>query len=136
MKKEYKKWHRIKSKIEEGALNDITVKAGDVWWGSIGLNIGSEVDGKNRMFERPLLVTEVLDLGLITVAPLTSKLKTLPDRYQVSVNGLASDVLLIQERTISIKRLQRKMGEISKQDLINIIDLKITKLNNAKPRHK
>jgi len=55
MVKDYKKWHTKKSLIE--TRNDrLYFHEREIWWCSLGHNVGFEQDGKGVDFARPILV--------------------------------------------------------------------------------
>lgn len=49
MKKNYEKWHTDKSKLHEGKERPFFHER-EVWFASVGLNIGFEQDGKHETF--------------------------------------------------------------------------------------
>jgi mRNA interferase MazF len=53
--KKFDDWIEDKKHINQ-KTKLVTFKKGDIWWASIGVNIGSEIDGKNSEFERPVLI--------------------------------------------------------------------------------
>ncbi len=55
MKKDFDCWNDIKKKLDE-SKKTLFFKERDVWWCSIGLNVGDEENGKNQFFSRPVLV--------------------------------------------------------------------------------
>jgi mRNA interferase MazF len=55
MKKDFRKWHFRKKLVHE-SKNIPYFYEREIWWCSIGLNVGYEQDGKNDNFERPVLV--------------------------------------------------------------------------------
>jgi hypothetical protein len=46
MQKDFEKWNQLKQKIDS-TNKQIIYKDRDVWWCSIGINIGHEENGKN-----------------------------------------------------------------------------------------
>ena len=56
----YNKWNIKKQNIHFLDNRDIYFKEGDIWWCSIGLNIGDESYGKGRDFRRPILIFKKL----------------------------------------------------------------------------
>jgi len=54
--KNYDQWNNLKKELEE-RTNMPSFHEGDVWWCSVGLNIGPEIDGKNVTAERPVCIT-------------------------------------------------------------------------------
>jgi mRNA interferase MazF len=67
-----KKVHAIQGTVEE---QEVVLRAGEVRWAHIGVNIGSEIDGKGDAFTRPVLVMHVVGHTVALVVPLTSKIK-------------------------------------------------------------
>ncbi|MEK7607883.1 MAG: hypothetical protein AAB484_03120 [Patescibacteria group bacterium] len=55
MKKDYSKWHIEKSDIHE-LKNRPFFHERDIWFTSIGANIGFEIDGKGEKFLRPVII--------------------------------------------------------------------------------
>ena len=112
MIKDFEKWNSLKQTIDKN--NKIKyVHNKEIWWCSIGINIGDEINGKNNNFERPVLVLKKFNKNLLKVIPLSTKIKE-GDYY---VNFVGDDykysVLLSQSRTISSKRLIRYISKIS-----------------------
>lgn len=58
----------------------------EIWWCSIGENIGFEGDGKNDMFERPVLILKKYNAEVFFGAPLTTSTKEHPLRYPYMIN--------------------------------------------------
>ena len=55
--KNFKAWSKKKEFIEKRVLpDDFYFLEGEIWWAVLGVNIGHEIDGKNDMYERPVLV--------------------------------------------------------------------------------
>ncbi len=92
----------------------------EIWWCSIGSNIGFEQEGKNSNFERPVFIIKKFNRHMMWVLPLTSKIKITPYHFPVSYKGKQSTVILSQLRTISSKRLLRKVGKISDKDFKDV----------------
>jgi len=85
----------------------------EVWWASLGINIGQEEDGKNERFERQVIILKKINRNLAIIAPLTGQIRDLPGRYLVSLKNGRSDILIYQIRLISSKRLIRKIARIA-----------------------
>lgn len=112
MTKNFSEWNLLKQAIQDTPMYPI-FRAGEIWWGSIGLNIGSEEDGKNALFERPILILRKYSRELFLGVPLTSKVKEGKNFYRVSVAGTTRSLILSQSRSMSAKRLQRKLYHLS-----------------------
>jgi len=116
-------WHKIKIEIQlAGNKNNLYFHEKDVWWASLGSNIGHEEDGKNKRFERPILILRKFNKHLILIIPLSSKVKKDKFYYYkfVSNNGKFISAMICQIRLISSKRLIRKMGNINNIDFHEI----------------
>jgi len=116
-------WHKIKIRIQLAKnKGNLYFYEKDVWWASLGSNIGHEEDGKNKMFERPILILKKFNKHLILMIPLSSKVKKGKFYYyEFSSNGKKFiSAMICQIRLISSKRLIRKMGNISNQDFCEI----------------
>ncbi|HBM45364.1 MAG: 2,4-dihydroxyhept-2-ene-1,7-dioic acid aldolase [Parcubacteria group bacterium GW2011_GWF2_38_76] len=70
--KNYKDWHVLKSEIENVG-QEKKFREREIWWCSLGENIGFEQDGKNEKFERPVLILRKFNCGMFFGIPLTSQ---------------------------------------------------------------
>ena len=88
----------------------------------MGVNIGSEEDGKNEQFERPVIIFRKFDEKTSWIIPLSSKTERNDSRmlYGFTVNGIKQMAKLSQLRLISDKRLLRYITTISYEDFQNI----------------
>ncbi len=82
MQKNFDTWNSIKKNINL-KKKEIFCNQREIWWCSIGLNIGSEEDGKNELFERPVLIIKVFNRDTLRVIPLTSKNKQ--DEHHIQI---------------------------------------------------
>lgn len=89
---------------------------GEVWWASLGENIGSETNGKNSYFERPVVILKKFCKDMILVLPTTTQQKQGSWYFALSVNSRNVQVILAQARTISPQRLIRKMDTLSSNE--------------------
>ncbi len=53
---QFVEWTKLKVRIHIKENSALYFHEREVWWASLGKNIGFEQDGKNKMFERPVLV--------------------------------------------------------------------------------
>ncbi len=109
MSKDFARWTTVKEKIEIRSIAK-NPKRNEIWYASIGENIGNEICGKNHLFERPVYVLERLGNGCIVI-PLSTQSGNERFRYQFSsiMNWRMSSALLDQIRFISNKRFDRKL---------------------------
>jgi mRNA interferase MazF len=96
-------------------------KEGEVWWCSVGINIGSETDGKNDKFNRPVLILKKFNFNQFWAIPLTSKIKEENQFYsKIVIKAKISYAQISQLKTSDAKRLQDKIGKISDNELKQI----------------
>src|SRR3977135_3622061 len=97
-------WIGLKQKLNQGTQAPPLVSPGGIWWASIGENVGSEINGKSRLFSRPVIIFKKLAHGFYFVIPTTTKSKAgswfVPFR-QADRNMIAS---LHQARLIDHRR--------------------------------
>jgi hypothetical protein len=82
MPKNFARWTTVKEKIEL-RISSKNPKRNEIWYASIGENIGNEICGKNHLFERPVYVLERLGNGCIVI-PLSTQSGNERFRYQFS----------------------------------------------------
>ena len=117
--KHFREWIEVKEKIHNtGRLPDI--KEGQVWWCAMGENVGIEINGKNKVFSRPILVYKKLSKCGFMGIPLTSRSHEgswyVPFRFK----GRQQFAVLAQARVVSVSRLYEKMGTLSKGDFSKV----------------
>lgn len=95
--------------------------SGDVWWCALGVNVGSEQDGKNENFERPVTILIKMMDSTALIAPITSTIKSFNDRHTIVIQNKESQILLSQTKTISTKRLMRKISTVKKSNHLIIL---------------
>ena len=76
MKKDYQRWHEEKTAIEDSYGQRVFFHEREVWWCSIGFNVGFEQDGRGEKFARPVLVFKKFNKEVFWAIPLSTKIKT------------------------------------------------------------
>jgi mRNA interferase MazF len=105
-------WMKVQSRLQLSTA-PVSPHVKEIWWASLGQNIGVEIHGKNPRFERPVIIIKVFNLDSFLVIPLTSTLQEDDFTSMIKDNlGNNASARLSQIRTISIKRFLRKMSEI------------------------
>jgi mRNA interferase MazF len=93
-----------------------------VWWVALGKNIGFEEDGKNVPFERPFLVLRKYNRELFYGVPLTTQAKDNEFHYKMnSAKGVTGYAILSQGRTVSARRLLRRIYWLSEKQCDEIL---------------
>lgn len=94
----------------------------EIWWVSLGYNVGVEINGKHERFERPALVIKVFNSESFLVVPITSKIKQGLYYFEFINNSNQKQIVsLSQIRTISIKRFLRKLEVMNDRDFNQVI---------------
>ena len=125
MEKEYDDWNKLKKDLSTKESR-IFFHKGEIWYASIGKNIGDEEDGKNQNFERPLLITRKFNNNIFIGVPLTSQEKTGKYYHKLS-SFTGTTAILSQVRLFDAKRLLRLIGNIENSELKEI-KIKIGKI--------
>jgi mRNA-degrading endonuclease toxin of MazEF toxin-antitoxin module len=119
--KDFDKWNKIKKQIEI-TEKKVFSNIREIWWCSIGENVGTEFCGKNDLYERPVLVLKIYNVDTIKILPLTSKVKEGKYFVPVTYGEVTSYGSLSQVKTISSKRLSRKVGKITSEEFKKIME--------------
>ena len=119
--KNYNDWHKRKTDIENHS-NEKLFRERDVWWCSLGQNIGFEQDGKNKKFERPVLVLKKFNKAIYLGVPLTTKKKENKFHFKIAITNKDSFAILSQIRLLSSKRLIRRIERINKTSVEQVRD--------------
>lgn len=116
MLEKFTAWIKVKMKLNTVIAQPPLVSERDLWWVSFGQNIGSEINGKSKVFTRPALILKKLSHGFYLVAPTTSKEKEGSWYVPINLGNIRMKVCLHQVRTIDHRRLFSKLGKISPND--------------------
>src|SRR3989344_8925320 len=122
--KEYDEWNKLKKEIQSGTdVPDYFPQEGEVWMSSLGKNIGFEQNGSGTNFSRPILVVKKFNNHMFWCASLSTKQKKFDFYYNFTdPNGEKVSVILAQLKLVSLKRLKRKLYDISSDNLKEIKD--------------
>jgi mRNA interferase MazF len=119
MQKNFDAWCKEKQTLEESGRAP-RFHEREIWWCSIGINIGDEENGKNALFERPVLVIGKFNKEIALVLPMSTKSKVNPYYHAIEYDGVIFSVMLSQIRLVSAKRFRRFIRKISPQQLLSI----------------
>ena len=89
-------------------------REGEIWWCSFGKNIWVEEDGKNELFERPVIVLRKFNNEQFFWLPLTSKNRDDQYHFPSDTTWVVGSIILSQWRVMSSKRLSRKIATIAR----------------------
>jgi hypothetical protein len=114
--KDFNSWFELKP-----ALNDKNsvplIAEREVWWCSFGVNVGFEIDGKNKkdekkFFTRPVLILKKLGRYTFIGISTTGKYKSGSYFYNIEIQDRPNSLIFSQVRTFDCKRLQRKIKKV------------------------
>lgn len=135
--KDYYDWNRLKIKIDKTSDNQLkhAILEREIWWRSLGLNIGDEQNGVNSLYERPVLVLKKFNKRICLVLPISSKVKEGIFYYQIHFKGETYSILLSQIRLISTKRFLRKIRSVEFGEFCLIKDALIRLIIDISPKN-
>ena len=114
MKKDFDSWNEQKKKLND--REDILLyHERDIRWCQLGINVGFEQDGTGAQRARPVLILKAFSREVCLAVPLTTSKKRNP--YHISIGEVAGRdeaVIISQLRLIDTKRLDQKIGFLSK----------------------
>lgn len=109
MSKNFDKWNNEKKNIHQNGSNKF-YKAKEIWWCSLGLNIGFEQDGTSKDYQRPVLVLKGFSRQVCWVIALTTSKKKNPYHISVGIiDGEESFAILSQIRLVDTKRFTDRL---------------------------
>lgn len=122
MQKDFDDWNTQKKKVHS-LESTLLFYEREVWWSKLGVNIGVEIDGKHEQFIRPVIIIRKFNKDMVLVIPTTTQDKA--NKYYFDVSGNREKVYkacLSQIKTISSKRLLRKIDTIHKSDYVFLLN--------------
>jgi len=133
--KDFDGWIAKKKEYHYRKTKPPMFKERDIWWASIGVNVGFEEDGKHEKFIRPVLVIKKFNQELFLGIPMSTKIKDNRYYVQVTVKNKTVSVLISQIRVFSAKRIQDKLAELDEADFVKLRK-EVTKMINFSPLPK
>lgn len=138
MKKDFSKWHALKTKLHS-RQNKKFFHEREVWFCSLGNNVGFEQDGKNDFFERPVIVVRKFNTDIFWGIPLTSQPKKgkFYFKFKTLNRGKCffSYAILSQIRLFDQRRLRRKLDILNKKAMFILIQKTIKLFPQKEIRH-
>jgi len=120
MQKDFDRWNTEK-KIIHARVRTPFCHEREVWWCTLGLNVGSEQDGSGVEYRRPVLVLKHLSKETFLAVPLTTSVNKHPLRFPVGkIDGEEAQAILSQLRVVDTRRLVRKIESLDSRLFENI----------------
>lgn len=118
--KAFLEWIGLKEKLNDANHKPPLVSEGDIWWASVGKNIGSEIHGKSDKFSRPVIIYKKLTCSFYFVIPTTTKKRS--GTWFASFRHKEEDGIacLHEARSIDHRRLFSKIGTLDDADFSHI----------------
>lgn len=108
-------WHKIKRRVEKKE-NRVYFQPRDIFFCSIGENVGFEQDGRGKEFLRPVVVVKKFNNEVFLGIPLTRTEKKGKYYFVFNLNNPKSVAILSQIRLFDAKRIKYKVGMINEKD--------------------
>ncbi|MCW3105817.1 MAG: hypothetical protein JWQ09_323 [Segetibacter sp.] len=108
--KDFNAWNKEKQEIHRTRTNKF-YHPRDIWWCSLGLNVGFEQDGTGANYERPVLIMKGFSKHVCLVIPLTTSQKK--NSYYIPIgiiDGKVAAAIISQIRLIDTKRFMEKIA--------------------------
>ena len=119
--KRFLEWIQLKEKLHGNTHKPPLFREGEIWWCSLGENIGSEINGKSNLFSRPALIYKKLSANTFLGIPTSSQDRKGTWYVQITFGTKKNIVILSQARVLDYKRLSSKIAEL------DVVEMKIIK---------
>ena len=108
-------WCRLKGTLCKKE-SKVIFKQGDIWWASLGMNLGEEMFGKGEKFRRPVLVFRKFTSNSFLGLPITKQEKHGSWYVEITIHKEKRWVMLNQAKVLDKKRLNNKIGALDEMD--------------------
>jgi len=128
MKKYFSIWSKKKTILHNQEKDRPYFHEREIWWCSLGANVGYKQDGKGDHFARPVVIVKKFNKEVFWALPLTTKPKE--GRYYFPIDlgdKMERKAVLSQIRLIDAKRLRDKFAVVP-QDQFELLKSAITAL--------
>lgn len=113
--KQIKDWFDLKIKLWTSDKR-VVFKQGEIWWCSLGFNVGEEIFGKGEKFTRPVLIFKKFTSNSFMGLPLTTHGKKGSWYVEIKHGGKKSFAMLNQARILDKRRLSNRVGTLGIDD--------------------
>lgn len=118
--KQFLAWISLKEKLHNNKHKPPLFKEGEIWWCSIGENIGSEINGKSQLFSRPILIYKKLSAKTFLGIPTSSQDRKGTWYIPITIGEKKSVVILSQARVFDYKRLSSRIVELDMLEMNSV----------------
>ena len=120
MAKDFVMWNQQKKRMNSVSGNRLYNER-EVWWCSLGINIGFEQDGTGNNAERPILILKGISRETCFALPLTTSSKK--NRYRISlgdIGGRNASAICSQLKVIDTRRFINKICRVDEDIFLKI----------------
>lgn len=110
--KRFLEWIGLKTQLHLGSQKMPFVREGEIWWASLGENVGFEINGKSKFFTRPVIILKRFSRGFYFVIPTTTQSHFGTWYVPFSLQNRVEIACLHQARCLDYRRLYSKLGEL------------------------
>lgn len=121
MGKDFNTWNNLKKQIDGKSFLPLFSEK-EIWWCSVGINVGREEDGKNELYERPVLIFKKINKESFVGMPLNSQVKDNDFYFKYFFNDKERIIKINQIKTFSANRLIRRMGKMSEDEFLQLVN--------------
>lgn len=119
--KDFDSWNKTKKIIDAVSKNKL-YRVRDVWWCSLGINIGTEQSIETGKFQRPVVIIKSLGKNACIILPLTTSSKNHRFRLDLGlIKNKNAKAILSQIKVIDTKRLVNKIDVLEKNKFNELI---------------
>lgn len=120
MSKDFDKWNKEKKELHKKDV-ELYYHEREIWWCYLGLNIGTEQDGNNKKFLRPVVIVRAFGQSTCLIIPLTTANKKHALRIPIGkVKDKEAMAVLSQMKVIDTKRLLEKIDFMEKNTFLKL----------------
>lgn len=114
MYKDFDEWNTVKKGVDGSGLPKL-YHTREIWWCSLGVNIGFEQNGGGQEYQRPVLILKGMSKDTCYVIPLTGSTQINKNRVAIGlVDNIQATAIISQIRLIDTRRLVEKIGFLDK----------------------
>ena len=133
MQKDFDRWNG-KKKTLDSRVSNVDFHEREIWWCSIGVNVGSEQLSQTEDFSRPVVVVRRFTRDIFWGVPLTTKTKErFQFRFKLIVGNNVNDALVLQMRSYDRRRLVRKVGVVPEKIFVALITTIVDAIKTTNP---
>lgn len=109
----------------------VIFKQRDIWWCSLGINLGEEMFGKGEKFTRPVLVFRKFTSNSFLGLPITKQEKKGNWYVEITIHREKRFIMLNQARILDKRRLTNRIGVLDDKDFQKVKDSFLKFYGNA-----